>query len=88
MRYLVANVKNAVSSLFRAALVIVSFWLSTTFFLILLLKKEFSGKDDEALLADLSHFQKRIYELPDYLSQLLKGESREKNVDLQKSNLS
>lgn len=88
MRYLVTNVKNAVSSLFRAALVIVSFWLSTTFFLILLLKKEFSGKDDEALLEDLSHFQKRIYELPDYLGQLLKGENREKNVDLQKSNLS
>lgn len=88
MRYLVANVKNAVFSILRAAFLLVSFWLSTAFFLLLLFKKELTGKDDQTLLADLSHFQKRIYEVPDMIRQFFRGENPEKNVDLQKSNIS
>lgn len=67
MRNLSVYFKSIVVSLLNLIFFIPCFYLSITFFLVLIMNEAITGKANEVLKEDFTHFIKRISEFPESL---------------------
>lgn len=71
MKVISENLKNILLIVFKAAIRVVSFYTSTTFFLILILNEAYKGDKDVVLEEKFTSIQERIEILPELIVQSL-----------------
>ena len=71
MKAISENLKNMLLLFVKAAVRVVSFYSSATFFLILLLNEAYKGEKDSVLEEKLTNLQEKIELLPDVIFQPL-----------------